>query len=358
MIYFENYKKGTSGLNNHVIPYTLCISLSNLLERDFFFDYELPPNFPPVFATDGRLKEKFSFLTASPRAVISDLVKIPNGRVFDVDRSAANKTRIEDCWKTCVSDEATMKQFGTTGIQNFFTLGREVLIKENLQSYDLIEVGEDTLVNVSFFYFLQRDAKNALFNSVAIRYRDDIEQLADTICREFGPFNSMHLRMGDFVQAYESDGWKVDIDLFRRYLDAAFSENDFPVLIATDDFGNKDLIKQLLPGREHFIIDELVFGEYEQHFKSLEFRDFGVLCVLDQIIAAAAAEFVGTCRSTVTSIIHRLRQERLTKKDFKFLPDERVARLLDDQLNLVPDATGFFDWNRYTPFSEHYQYPA
>ena len=51
MIYFENYKRGRgTGLNNHVIPYTFCSALSNFLDRDFYFDSEIPTNVPPPFA--------------------------------------------------------------------------------------------------------------------------------------------------------------------------------------------------------------------------------------------------------------------------------------------------------------------
>lgn len=358
MIYFENYYKGTAGLNNHVIPYTFCISLSNFLDRDFYFDYEVPPTTPPVFATEGSLKEKFAILMQSPRSVVSDLVKIPNRRRDAIDRTSRNKMRIDDPWAVCMSDESTMAQFGSTGIKTFFTLGRDVLVREQLQSYDLIEVSEESLINVTFFYFLQREAKNALLKSVAIKYREDLEKLAKEICAEIGPFNSVHLRMGDFVSFYESDGFKIDVDLFRRYLDAAFSENDFPVIIATDGLEQKDLFRKLLPERKHLFIDELVFESYESQFKSLEFTDFGALTVIDQLVCAAGEEFVGTCRSTLTNIIHRLRQERWSKKDFNFFPDERVARLLDDDMKIVADGAGFFEWNRYTPFSEHYKYPA
>jgi hypothetical protein len=52
-------------------------------------------------------------------------------------------------------------------------------------------------------------------------------------------------------------------------------------------------------------------------------------------------------------VIHRIRQERYRKRDFCFFPDDRVARLLDADLRIVPDRHGFFDWNRYSVFSEN-----
>ncbi len=96
MIYFENYLNGTCGLNNHVIPYTLCISLSNFLGKDFFFDFECPSNFPPDYAVNSGERDKFEILMKSPISRVSDLVKIPNRRVYEVDREVKNKIRLEE----------------------------------------------------------------------------------------------------------------------------------------------------------------------------------------------------------------------------------------------------------------------
>lgn len=82
MIYFENASFGTEGFNTHLMSYTLCISLSNFLERDFFFDLEIPCSTPPEYASDPLYKDKFSILLESPRSRVSELVKIPNRRCF------------------------------------------------------------------------------------------------------------------------------------------------------------------------------------------------------------------------------------------------------------------------------------
>ncbi|MFN2413422.1 MAG: hypothetical protein ABR535_10285 [Pyrinomonadaceae bacterium] len=75
------------------------------------------------------------------------------------------------------------------------------------------------------------------------------------------------------------------------------------------------------------------------------------MTVLNQLLCASAERFIGTYRSTVTAIIHRLRQERYNKADFDFFPDDRVASFLSDDFALKPDKSGFFDWNRYSAFS-------
>lgn len=358
MIYFENHYKGTAGLNNHVVPYSLCVSLSNFLDRDFYFDHEVPPSTPPRFAVTGKLKDKFAVLMNSPRSVVSDLVKIPNRRRRTIGRNIANKKRIDNAYLVCVSDAATMARFAGTGVDTFFSLGREILVKEALQEFDLIEIGDNSLVNATFFYFLGRAAKNELLGSIQIRYADGLERLAARICGELGRFNSMHLRLGDFLVSYGPDGYRVDIDAFRNYVDAAYGENDLPVAIATDGLEEKELFEKLLPDRECIFIDELIFENHEREFRELQFTDFSSLSVIDQLVCAAGEIFVGTCRSTFTSVIHRLRQERYSKTDFNFFPDERVAKLIDADQKIKPDQAGFFDWNRYSVFSDHYEHPA
>jgi hypothetical protein len=87
----------------------------------------------------------------------------------------------------------------------------------------------------------------------------------------------------------------------------------------------------------------------------MEWHDFNVLTVINQLIAAAGQTFVGTYRSTFSGIIHRLRQERYGYKDFNFFPDERVSLLLNDEMKIVPDRSGFFHWNRFSQFMQDHE---
>ena len=359
MIYFENYKKGEAGFNNHLVPYTLCASLSNFLGRDFFFDYECPTFTPPEFAVNGDERNKFKLLMESKRSLVSDLVKIPNRRVYEVDRNTRNKIRLEDLFLNFLTTSDQKAKYGDTMIWNFFGLGREAISREYLQEFDLIEVGEKgTLVNVSFLYFLRRPEKNELLDSVRIIYRDDLEKLSKKISDQIGQYNAVHLRLGDFRTAYDSDGFKVNAEKFARYFDEMMPDKSVPVLVATDGLHEKELFAELLKPFRYRFIAEMVFEEYGRDFSEMEFTDFNALSVIDQITCAYSEIFIGTCRSTFTSIIHRLRQERHGKTDFNFVPDERIMRLLTPDNQIRADSGGFFEWNRYSIFSEHYQYPA
>jgi hypothetical protein len=358
MIYFENYLYGTSGLNNHILPYTLCISLSNFLDRDFYFDFEAPSNFPPDFALTGPFKDKFKILMNSRRSLVSDLLVIPNRRIHFIDRNIENKTYIPDQQRVFMTTLRHINSYNGTSFINFFGIGRTPLIREELQEFDLIEFGDNGLVNPSFFYFLDRAEKTELLESVKILFSDDIESLAARISRELGMYNAIHLRLGDFLTSYESDGFRIDRGLFKNYLTATFKDTNIPIAVATDGLNEKELFADVLEGFPYFFIDELIFDSFIEDFRALEFTDFNVLSILNQLICAAAETFVGTLRSTFTVIIHRLRQERYRKKDFNFVPDARIQRLLTEDYKIAADSHGFFDWNRYSIFTEHYAHPS
>lgn len=358
MIYFQNHRKSVCGFNNHVLPYTLCISLSNFFDRDFFFDHEYPSDTPPDYALHGELKEKFSLLLNSKRSLVSDLVQIPNRRRFEIEREVPNKISIQNIIGGFMTTQEMQSKYQNTMIWQFFSLGREALIKEELQHLDLIEIDENCLVNISYYYFLNKTEKAKIFESAKIKYRADIENLAKKIGAEIGRFGAIHLRLGDFPSFFRADGYSVDIERCKSYFAAIFAEQDLPILVATDGLHEKEMFAAMLGERKYIFIDELIFDEYEKDYAALEFTDFNVLTVLNQLLCADAEVFAGTCRSTLTSVIHRLRQERYGKTDFNFIPDARINRLLTPDFKLKPDGQGFFEWNRYSIFNEVFTYPA
>jgi len=352
MIYFENYQKGYIGLNNQLISYTLCISLSNFLQREFFFDFDVPSATPPDYAVRSNLKDKFEILLKSKRSLVSDLVSIPARRCFEIDRNARNKVRHENILKRFMTTAGQKSQFENTIIWDSFSMTREPLVREELQHFDLIEIGEWNLINISYFYFLNKKDKTEILDSVKIRYADDIENLAEKISGELGGFNTIHVRLGDFLIAYEWESYEVKTERFKKYLEANITDKTLPVLIATDALHEKELFAEMLKGYRYIFIDELIFGEYSKEFNELEFTDFNVLTILNQLLCADSETFIGTARSTFTSIIHRLRQERFGKTDFNFHPDDRINKLLTPDYKIKPDRNGFFDWNRYSIFTE------
>lgn len=354
MIYVENASRGKEGLNTHVMSWTMCISLSNFFDRDFYFDYELPSSTPPDYASQPEFKDKFKSLLESPRSMVSDLLDIPNRRMSEIDRSVEDKAEFQLLYSHFATTVEMKRRFEGTMIWDSFGLGRICLTREELTDKPLIEWTHTKLSNPSIFYFLGREEKRALLDSVKIKYLPTLEALASKIGEQIGPHHAVHLRLGDYFANYGSDGYQVNVDRFRAYVKAVFLDDSIPVLIATDGLQEKETFARLFGDYDLMFIDELIFDEYRRDYGELEFTDFNALTILNQLLCASAGSFIGTYRSTFTSIIHRIRQERYAKVDFDFFPDEKVARLLDVNYRIAPDRSGFFDWNRYSVFAENH----
>lgn len=351
MLYIENASNGEEGFNTHLMSYTLAISLSTFLDRDLYFDFEIPCSTPPDFASKPELSGQFGGLLTARRSLVSDIVKIPNRRVYEIDRDITNKVEYQLLYSHFATTEAMRAKFEGTFIWDSFSIGRIPIVREDLQKYDLIEWTHSKLTSPAVFFFLPADEKKALMDAVKIKFSDDIESLARDLIDALPPYNAVHLRLGDFLTNYASDEYSVNSDLFRRYIRATFPDDTQPILIATDGLHEKQLFASLFEGYKLIFIDELIFDEYRTEFDALEFNDFNVLTAINELICTAADSFIGTYRSTFTAVIHRLRQERYGKADLNFFPDGKVATLLNPDLKLVPDKAGFFDWNRYSVFS-------
>lgn len=357
MIYFENGSYGAEGLNTHVYSWTLCIALSNFLDRDFYFDYEVPSSRPPEYVLRHEFKEKFKILIESPRSLVSDLMDIPNRRVNQIDRGIENKIGFQLLYSHFATTDAIRKKFQNTIVWDSFACGRKPLVREELTAYDLIEWTHSKVSSVAYFFFLEREEKVALLKSVAIRYRADIEALAARIDAGVGSHYAVHVRLSDFLGFGEHE-YSFEAERFKQYLDRVFPDRSLPVMIATDALYEKELIASAFDRFKTVFIDELIFDEYRDAYGSLDLTDYNVLTALNQLLCGSAQIFVGTYRSTVTGIIHRLRQERLGDRRFDFWPDERVRKVLSPEWKLTPDRSGFFDWNRFSVFSETHQQMA
>ena len=352
MIYFENASKGSEGFNTHLMSYTWCITFSNFLNSPFYFDYEIPCSTPPDFASRDEYKDKFAIVLSSERSVVSQLVDMPANRVFEIDRTPKNKAEYQLLHSYFATTDEMRAKFAHTAIWDFFGFGRTSLTREELYSYDLIEWTHSNLAHPSCFYFLPREQKNELLCSALIKFIDPIEKLASAIIEQFGKYYAVHLRLGDFLTNYKSDEYAINLERFKKYVAMIFEDDALPVLIATDGPYEKEMFAAMFEGYNTIFIDDTIFDDFHDQYHGLPFTDFNSLTILNQLICAAADTFIGTYRSTMTSIIHRMRQERHNKKDFNFFPDDRVARLLGPDMKLAKDRSGFFDWNRQSVFIE------
>jgi hypothetical protein len=357
MIYFENGSFGAEGLNTHVYSWTLAIALSNFLDRDFYFDFEVPSSRPPEYVLRPQFAKRFRILVESPRSLVSDLVDIPNRRVYEINRTLESKADYQLLYSHFATTDAIRSKFEKTMVWDSFAVGRIPLIREELQKYALVEWTHTKISSVAYFFFLEREEKEALLDSVAVRYRPDIETLASRIVADVGKHYAVHVRLSDFL-GFGEEEYSFEADRFRKYLDRTFPDRSLPILVATDALYEKETIAKAFEGFKTVFIDEMVFDDYPDAYRSLDFTDYNVLTILNQLLCGSAERFVGTYRSTVTGIIHRIRQERLGDRRFDFWPDERVRKVLSLDWELTPDRSGFFDWNRFSVFSETHQQMA
>ncbi len=351
MIYIENAAKGLDGFTTHVMTLVSGICLSKFLNRPFYFDYEIPCSTPPEYASRDEFKNKFAILMNSERSLVSQLIDMPADRVFEIDRTISNKSSYEKLYSYFVTTNEIKARFENTPIWDFFGFGRFPLTREELQTYALIEWTHTSLSNPSCFYFLPRNEKNELLASVQVKFIPEIELLASDIIAQLGNYYAVHLRLGDFLTNYASDEYRVNVDRFRKYVAANFEDKSLPILIATDGLHEKHLLTKIFDGYKTVYIDEFIFDNFRERYEALPFTDFNSLTILNQLICSAADLFIGTYRSTFTSLIHRIRQERYKKKDFFFFPDDRVAALLGPDMKIHKDRRGFFDWNGYSVFT-------
>jgi hypothetical protein len=355
MIYFESTQAGGEGFNTHVMRYTMCISLSKFLGQPYFFNSEQPSSTPPNFAVSGYGKDKFSVLLESPRSTVTELLQIAGESLSEIDPDVEKKYQITMLGSFVFTTEELRRKFENTILLDSFLAGRHTLTREQLLEHQLIDIGHQTLTSPAYAYFLPRIEKRQLLDSVKINYTNEIERLAERLTAYLGKYYSAHFRMGDFLTLYSKDEYSINSDRFRKFIRANFPDRDLPVALATDNLQDKELLSSLFEGHKIVFVDEWIFDEFSQDFRALPYCDFNVLTILDQLICAAGEVFIGTYRSTFTGIIHRLRQERYNKRDFNFFPDNRVAKLLTEDWKIAADRRGFFDWNRYSVFSENHK---
>jgi hypothetical protein len=333
------------------MSWTMAVTMSNFLDRDFVFSYEIPCSTPPDYASHPDYKDRFGVLMSSKRSLVSDLLDIPNRRIAEPDELPSQRLSYRGLFLFFATTQAMKDKFEGTFLWEAFGVGREALIREELMDADAVEWTHTILSSPSAFYFLPRAEKLALMDTAKIKFRDGIEDLASAIIGDVGNYSAIHLRLGDFLREYAADEYSVDLERFARYIEANLPDRELPVLIATDGLQEKELFSRLLAGYKTIFIDELVFGEYRERYLELEFTDFNVLTILNELICTAADEFIGTYRSTLSSIIHRMRQERFGKRNLMFFPDGKISTLLNADFKIVPDSPGFFDWNRYRSLS-------
>jgi hypothetical protein len=162
----------------------------------------------------------------------------------------------------------------------------------------------------SFFFFL--DPKERLqcksFVRDRIKFKPEILNAAEIICRHLGLFSALHVRRGDFVKQYPSQ----DISANRMLLNIIRYIPQGTTLYVSTDETNRDFFA---PFKKYY--DILFFSDVFGFIERMPLSH-SIACI-EQIICSRASEFIGTRLSTFSGYITRLRgYRRLHNADIHF----------------------------------------
>ncbi len=223
-------------------------------------------------------------------------------------------------------------------------------LDEHDRNLPALHVSCDTLGYYSYHFCLAPSDRAALNRVMAhVDVKSAYRVLADRIANDFGRFNCVHLRRGDFVQkgftprAQAVTAQEIVLNL------ATVCDTDVPLLICTDRPYDAAFHAAF---RSHFrrveILDRILMehAPYREAVRALPFHDNAVISLLSQRIAEQAAVFVGTLYSSFSAIVQRRRGIIGKDRRFLFCFDDFGGRIPDERCEFRETRGGTFSWNR------------
>jgi len=250
-----------------------------------------------------------------------------------------------------------------------FARARETFmtVQEELQDVPALAFSggpkHNTLCFYSYFFYLDRSAQLLALDALRkMRPKAPYAELAQRVAEEMGPFNAVHVRRGDFKMTIGVTTLGRKPKEVVQALDQQFDRNDLLVVL-TDEADDPFLLPLKAAFKNHLFLDRHVLANYGRDFSDLPAHDSIALAYLSQLIAANSRDFVGSMRSTFTSMIQRMRGNLGKEELFKFLWNEQPnpgdtlepgRHPISDCIRLdrgvmLPERDGPYSWNRYHP---------
>jgi hypothetical protein len=252
--------------------------------------------------------------------------------------------------------DSVLRLDSTTPIdsENFraFRYGREhvfTLTAKTGGKHDLI-VDVETLGMYSCFFYGDRSVRSGLQHLLGkVRPKAPYQNFANRIASSLSPFNSIHIRRGDFRYVGQSPrADQVTGQELVRNLASRLSRDDL-LVICTDTSGERRWFAPLLSYfRNVVFLDHLILrsDRWRAEFQKLPYHDDTVLGLVTQLVAARAECFLGTLFSSFTAIIQRLRGFA-GKPDFLFCYSDWDPKLVRfERCEYLPVQDGPYSWNR------------
>lgn len=222
------------------------------------------------------------------------------------------------------------------------------------QAADL-HINTHTLGHYSHFFYLDEERRRRVVDLMQrLRPKQPYLKLADHIAANFGLFNAIHLRRGDFLtNDLSKEGITRAVSIGGREVVANLASRmrrDDPLVICTDGSSREELFG---PIQKHF--REVIFLDrylresagIREMISQLPRNDEAVLALLTQLIASKARVFAGTLFSTFTALIHRLRGFEHQNCPFLYCYNDFVSPLVHfENCEFLPVDEGPYSWNR------------
>lgn len=327
---FKNYQANNCGLSNRIISLELAIGIAFLTKRTLIFD-----NSNLSYGSDKTdLKMDTLFSIPVPFLSLEDFdKKFPNGIE---NRKFLNRNSFYS--SVCV----IKNEYVNTKLDNDFlefANGRKGVIQlDEYEDCELLEVlNNETLCNYSYFFYIKnQELKKQLFETIANfkviqHYENYVEDLVKSFKKSVGVFNAIHIRRRDFEILFGKNDCSVILEKIKNVL----PEKEH-LIILTDDFKDKNFFKPITDYYESFSFLDEILDEY--------FTDKILLSVISRLTVVESKIFIGSFKSTYTSLIQR---DRLKKGfDEKFLfhsSNEKGLEFLKCEMEY--DFFGGYSWN-------------
>ncbi|MGE0705180.1 MAG: O-fucosyltransferase family protein, partial [Vicinamibacterales bacterium] len=186
-----------------------------------------------------------------------------------------------------------------------------------------------------------------------MRPRQSYQAAADRIAESLGSFNAIHVRRGDFLR---NELTKLEITRTASVTGQEIAANlasrmnqDEQLVVCTDGSSQEEVfapIRQAFPNTV-FLDDYLAGSSMRKVLAELPRYDESVTALITQLVASRARVFAGTCFSTFTGLIHRLRGFEQHDAGFLFTHNDFVSPLVRfEQCEFQPVDDGPYSWNR------------
>ncbi|HTV30633.1 MAG TPA: hypothetical protein VMF32_23010 [Xanthobacteraceae bacterium] len=219
----------------------------------------------------------------------------------------------------------------------------------------------NTLSFYSYFFYLDWSSQSLALDALRkMQPKAPYADFARRVASDLGTFNAVHVRRGDFKVTEGVTTLVRAPEEAIRALDEQFKRED-RLVVLTDEASDPffDPIKAAF--KDHVFLDHHILANYSRDFLDLPAHDSIALAYISQLVAGDSRDFVGSMRSTFTSLIQRMRGNRGREELFKFLWNEqpnpgdvieRGRHPVSDIIRLekgvmVPERDGPYSWNRH-----------